>query len=68
MRNLILIEDFSTKYSIPKGDIITLNVKSHYELLKRGIEHYTISEFVDFESKEGKRVLEELKRSLETHS
>tara|TARA_B100001250_G_C19777996_1_gene780488 strand:+ start:52 stop:1332 length:1281 start_codon:yes stop_codon:yes gene_type:complete len=50
MKNLILIENFNTKYSIPGGEIITLNAKSHYELSKRGIEHHTISEIIDFEA------------------
>ena len=50
MKNLLFIEDFSNKYHLPEGDIIALNVKSHYELFKRGIDHYTISDLVDFES------------------
>ena len=50
MRNLVFIEDFSSKYPLPEGDIIALNVRSHYELLKKGIDHYTISDLVDFES------------------
>jgi len=50
MKNLVFIEDFSSKYHLPEGDIIALNVKSHYELLKREIDHFTISDLVDFES------------------
>ena len=50
MKNLVFIEDYSSKYHLPEGDIVALNVKSHYELFKRGIDHYTISDLVDFES------------------
>ena len=50
MKNLVFIEDYSSKYHLPEGDIVALNVRSHYELLKRGIDHYTISDLVDFES------------------
>ena len=50
MKNLVFIENFSSKYHLPEGDIIALNVKSHYELLKREINHYTISDLFLFKS------------------
>ncbi len=50
MKTLIFIEDFNKRVNIPKGDIITLNVKSHYDLFKNGIDHLTISDVIDFDS------------------
>lgn len=47
MNRVVFVEDFSSSFDYSKHLIVALNSLSHYNLLKRDVAHYCISDFMD---------------------
>ncbi len=50
MNRIVFVEDFSPNFDYSKHLVVALDGLSHYNLLKRDIAHYCISDFMEFKS------------------